>query len=932
MSWQLQGPFALDLALVTGSARSAITLARAGAGPSRVALGDAPEAPGLYLLWRAEDQTIALAGFWLIFGPSWLDLGPDGRPDNEPPFAAELLGAATEEVWWQTLMVWPVEGAAWRPAVVLEWPHELASRAELPPMGVPVAIRTDTGGADDGDWVVGDVAPRREAPAPAVAVVHPELPVRRSLLTLVRGELSHDRARHSGRFSLVWPAAGAPGSNDPERLSVEMGLDAPPLQASGEQHRLGPAIDLGPRRVGFPLTGWLTRSLTVWPERADQVAAGALQDRDVGSPWKRQIRQAFGSTAAVVAAVVLVAAAVYFAARPREQPAPAAVAPAPQPAMSVCSADHQAYMDELRCQIRHLASGETVYDRVCSDPDSTERVSRTSEDLQAAWCGLRDRDLDGWKATARGDAFAEMAVSKACFNVLGQPYAYEAKPDAEHGGVVLPDPAMFLDDRDLGLRALAGLLGELDAACDVYRRRVEGQVSGAILASAIGQPAAPDQDPTKMSESARLRATVMDQVTAGVSADEARCVRAGADEGVSKARAWPELCGGPDALDEKLAAGEGWQRLGGDLARGGVIDAYTAARYGAGDRSPSEPLWACHETLSGRGRPAPGPARAWWDLTVPELSAYTVDHGAIQSQLVLDASLRAFSEGTSAGQCWGVVNQRLARYTPVHPLLGSALTETWPSEEQQLCGQICAASFRVRQRGSDGVWATPGADLGLCMMRAAPEGSPDFGRGTLDRLRLPWNEGARVTGERGRGRGPATSRWQEPDAAEICAFNLVAQGYFPPELGSVLVEDLAPPLWAGSTETGSGLAGGAEGAAARAATALSSYGNARSVATCGYVATQCLMSGALHVTENGRLQPYLWVEAWQQWVADLANREDAAASVSPWCGLVRSYLKADGTLPEGQLDYPCARGVDETRRGVEATLRALAQGTAQEGR
>ena len=57
-----------------------------------------------------------------------------------------------------------------------------------------------------------------------------------------------------------------------------------------------------------------------------------------------------------------------------------------------------------------------------------------------------------------------MALSKACFNVLGQPYAYEAAPDPSAAGVLLPDPGLFLDDRDLGLRALAGLRAELTAA------------------------------------------------------------------------------------------------------------------------------------------------------------------------------------------------------------------------------------------------------------------------------------------------------------------------------------------------------------------------------------------------------------------------------------------------------------------------------------
>jgi len=38
-------------------------------------------------------------------------------------------------------------------------------------------------------------------------------------------------------------------------------------------------------------------------------------------------------------------------------------------------------------------------------------------------------------------------------------------------------------------------------------------------------------------------------------------------------------------------------------------------------------------------------------------------------------------------------------------------------------------------------------------------------------------------------------------------------------------------------------------------------------------------------------------------------------------------VHADGVLPEGQMDYPCASGVDATRRGVDQALQQLASGS-----
>ena len=43
---------------------------------------------------------------------------------------------------------------------------------------------------------------------------------------------------------------------------------------------------------------------------------------------------------------------------------------------------------------------------------------------------------------------------------------------------------------------------------------------------------------------------------------------------------------------------------------------------------------------------------------------------------------------------------------------------------------------------------------------------------------------------------------------------------------------------------------------------------------------------------------------------------------NPWCRMVHPYLDLDG-LPEGQLDLPCAIGVDDAQKSALASLETL---------
>ena len=74
--------------------------------------------PGLYLILNDDGQNFPrLVGFWVVFGHHYLEDGPQGAPDKDPPYAQEILEALTEEVWWENYVVYPREGKTWNPLI-----------------------------------------------------------------------------------------------------------------------------------------------------------------------------------------------------------------------------------------------------------------------------------------------------------------------------------------------------------------------------------------------------------------------------------------------------------------------------------------------------------------------------------------------------------------------------------------------------------------------------------------------------------------------------------------------------------------------------------------------------------------------------------------------------------------------------------------------
>ena len=70
------------------------------------------------------------------------------------------------------------------------------------------------------------------------------------------------------------------------------------------------------------------------------------------------------------------------------------------------------------------------------------------------------------------------------------------------------------------------------------------------------------------------------------------------------------------------------------------------------------------------------------------------------------------------------------------------------------------------------------------------------------------------------------------------------------------------------------------------------------------------------------------LSSWQKSFSDSVtvvartNPEDLAIQ-NPWCKLVKPYLGQNGVLPEGQLDFPCAKGVSEAQENAVAALEQL---------
>lgn len=982
----LQGPFPFDPAAPTASGARALSEAegvlRSGQAPSASASGS----PGLYVAWHVEDGVGAIAGFWLVLGPGFVKEGLEARGDDAPPYAEDLLTAAVEAVWWETLRVWsgPKDSTGagrrrrartglWHPLLVVEWPPALASRSALPPPGVaPVLPRTildeEVGGGPG--WL--DIGVRTGAATPVSveedvtpeSAPAPDVPDARAVVMIVRGELEFDRSAHRGTLALVPPRAfPSTPHGEPQDLDTwwargiqwdpKSGDTDEPAATEGEVARLGGPLTLPGGRVGYPLLGWLSPALALQPTQAGAITGHVLRRRDVGSRVVRQASTALIITLSVLCGVVLAFELVERATKWRAEELPAPPERAPQPGLSICSADPQRFREELRCTLQTLSNSTSFWGRgYCGDDTrgsvgTANRASQRTQDadLRATWCGLRDRQLDGETVFQDGSAdditWAEVAASQACYNTLGHPYAYELpasdglfREDAHRA-----DPRLFLRSSETLLQGLAGVVRELDGACEDYRSRLEAQLDGAIFAEHVGIAGVPDGSGRAGDDARRLRAELVAVASSALDGDGARCFRAGVQAGADAATAFEELCGGVDSLDARYSVGHpAWAALRGDGGTAPLLDEYVRARFtrwgddGVATQSPladTPDLWKCHLTLSdGRDHlraPAQSPLRTRWGQSLAVPSRYGSGR-TVRNQLSLDAALLDLEEvpGLAVGDCWPVVRTRLARYAPVHPLLPQRAATPWPSAEQQLCGQLCAVDARVAESSTADRWWTRATDLAACVSSTEPalQGPARPGQAELDRridhLHLPWS-------------GDPEDAWREPTRAEVCAFNLVAQGYTG-ELGGALPSGVGAAQWAGDVDGSSGIAGGPEGLAMKAAQDMSSYGRARSRTTCGNVATQCFVSSMIAMTGERSLLPNAARSQWEAWAAGRALDDRTPllpmARQSPWCALIHPYNSADGQLPEGEIDYPCALGVQEARGRVSSMMTTLALGPA----
>lgn len=1179
-NWFLYGPFPFEASAVSGSARAALAhLVEQYQSPERWSQLHKPapqperpgravgRRPGIYLIMRTEDaigplrpnkaqdldrltQKPQVAGFWVVFGRSYLGEGVVGPPDKEPPYIEGVLDACTEEVWWNNLEVYPGGNKTWRPSAVFEWPSELAFRSSIAPPGIPlspdeIADPDEEEKFGAGDWLESldeEVIREERKRAEQLRMDNPwlDLPPQRSVLMLAQGFLQRKRASHEGTFRMVHPEWLGSGG-EAEVLEFDFWMDrlfseSAPERTEAERHYLGQPLQMPGGHVGFPVSGWLTRSLNVWPPSPIEIRKGKLSPRDIGSKFIAQFKQASVVTLMVLFLLVGLSWIVFILTKPplvAVKPPPEIT---PEPAMSVCSADHQKFMDEFRCQIEAFAYGVDTDAPVCGDKGSKVLTRTTAYDLQAEYCGLLHRGDDGWKWPGGAEQkvsynFGYVAASKACFNVLGHPYNYKLPQDfSKTARTELPNPDLFLNDPDLSIRGLSLLISKLDSACDVYRDRVESQVSGAVFATHVGtRPATSSRSYEEAgTEGSALRLYLADKATQGTKRELRDCFYDGMDRGVSGPKRMAELCGFlPGLTDEEAEEGslvaslgelpyssqelrelrtknqtyddlKVWRELYGDgHARSildvtnntrqltSVVERYDYARFGnpllpnQGERL--EALWACHGDLMSEpnARLDVRFEKTLWDLAVPVPNTYRIEGAGVKTQLSLDAALRAFATvggvGDSAGSCWQVTARRLSKYTPVHPLLAELDPAGWPSVEQQVCGQVCAAKYRVQARPPAGpadpplsAWVTPERDLDMCVttsgpatyilndhirrvrainvesakaedefkalrerlvrsMKPSPEGSytPFGGGGTLDQLRVPWNNrteraseqlintftnavrrsdpafcdrlvideslylplssrstgsaqvicsdeyrsltqrergmcdryfqmsrqvedlkaecrvAARVGGGRSLGaqaledylfaRIQLGEAWLSPSEEQICAFNLIAQGFVHDADDALLYGSTLPPAWAGQTRPNSRIAGGGLGAkegvgkAYEAANDMSRFGRTRSRKSCSYAATQCFTEKFLEISGDEQYKPFDWKDEWNRSLArdiDQLDRRgaDQLKELSPWCALVQPYVN----LEPGDIDYPCASGVDEARKSVSRAIGYLA--------
>jgi hypothetical protein len=243
-------------------------------------------------------------------------------------------------------------------------------------------------------------------------------------------------------------------------------------------------------------------------------------------------------------------------------------------------------------------------------------------------------------------------------------------------------------------------------------------------------------------------------------------------------------------------------------------------------------------------------------------------------------------------------------------LLGELEPDGWPTDEQQLCGHICAAGLNIKRSPNDSQWVTRELDLEQCVIRTSGP-DKDMGTGRLDVLRLPWNEAKR-------------GEWVEPKLEHVCAFNVVAQDLMPPLEEGYVISGRAPKEFVGEMALGSRIVGGLGGLAARyvKGLAFARRDSVSSVSACGHVATQCFTSVLLEVTGDKDVERYRWLEEWKRRIEDMQDwKRGKLASEYPWCVGLKGYL-----MPEretAQFDAPCVSGVAEARGRAEAAIQNL---------
>lgn len=356
---------------------------------------------------------------------------------------------------------------------------------------------------------------------------------------------------------------------------------------------------------------------------------------------------------------------------------------------------------------------------------------------------------------------------------------------------------------------------------------------------------------------------------------------------------------------------------------------------------PQNPLWSCYlwllpgqeyREIMGAERGETQPQLGLWTslFTFPTDMVYERPEETVQSQIQLDADLGWLSRFTAAEdgpnmrafQCWGIVRDELDRlgYQQVHPLI-EAPEADWPRESQQLCGQVCMATYGIGagnqqlSRGTMASWYASSLDMTNCLAPDRFRESPGTPGGTALELDMSW------AGQRG------------PTPAQACAFHLLAQERFPAgEDKQTPLLNIPPGVWAGA----GGSVGGTDSSRsflvhyARQLVAYRKRGQnltpPRSVDGCQHVAAQCMTTALLNTLRSaqewGDNSVYI-----QDLRLKLVDEMARGAKLDPFCQLINDELqylmKNDFKLDEKKAEDVCLSRIARTHEQVVGILDRL---------